>query len=190
MGPRFQETGIFKKPRKGPVRLTSLGLFGDVQVDKKHHGGVDQAVYLYSWSDYEWWAEELGQELAAGTFGENITLESFGAEPCCVGDRLRCGQVLLELTAPRIPCATLACRLEDMTFVKQFAQAGRPGYYARVLSEGELVAGEEFEWVSRGTFPLDEVYGYFFGEEPTAERVLELLEQPLAERLREQFGAE
>lgn len=162
-----------------------LGLEGDVQVDQKHHGGADQAVYLYSAEDYAWWREELGRELKPGVFGENITLSNFGDGERCVGDRLRCGEVLLELTAPRIPCATLAARMHDPGFVKKFSKAGRPGYYARVLEEGSLEGGIDCRWEQRGTFPLCEVYAMFFSKEPDEERVEALLREPIAERLRD-----
>ncbi|HWG85034.1 MAG TPA: MOSC domain-containing protein [Deinococcales bacterium] len=141
VGGRERQTGIFKTPLAGPVEVGPLGLAGDVQVDRKHHGGPDQAVYLYGADDYAWWSRELGRELPAGTFGENLTLESVGSEPR-LGDRYRVGGVLLEVTAPRVPCNTLAARMGEAAFVKSFARAGRWGVYARVLEPGSLQAGQ------------------------------------------------
>lgn len=188
IGKSSQKTGIFKKPAGGAVYVGKLGLEGDVQVDKKHHGGADQAVYLYSAEDYAWWSTKLDRQLKPGAFGENITLSSFGDGDCCVGDRLRCGQVLLELTAPRIPCATLAARMQDPGFVKKFSKAGRPGFYARVLEEGSLEEGIDCRWERRGTFPLSEVFALFFSKEPDEARLEALLNEPIAGRLRDMLA--
>ncbi len=135
-------TGIYKNPADGPVVVTPLGLDGDFIADTKHHGGIDQAVYVYGTADYDWWAAELGRPLAPGTFGENLTVAGLASGELAVGDRLRLGEVVLEVTAPRIPCATLAARMGDPAFVKRFRAAERPGAYCRVIREGLVAAGE------------------------------------------------
>jgi MOSC domain-containing protein YiiM len=135
-------TGIFKQPTTGPVRLTRLGLAGDAVCDTKNHGGPDQAVYIYGAPDYAWWAAELGRELAPGTFGENLTVADLESAALNIGDRLQVGEALLEVTAPRIPCVTLAARMGDPAFVKRFRAAERPGVYCRVLGEGAVRAGD------------------------------------------------
>ncbi len=101
IGARTVSTGI----RKGPVergQVGALGLAGDVVADVENHGGLDQALYLYSSDDYAFWAEQLGEVPQPGTFGENLTLSSFGTEPVRIGDRFRIGIALVEMTAPRI----------------------------------------------------------------------------------------
>jgi len=98
------KTGIYKEPCESPVYVGALGLTGDAVCDTKNHGGPDQAVYLYGTPDYAWWAAELGAELEPGTFGENLTIAGLESAAAWVGDRLRIGDVLLEVTAPRIPC--------------------------------------------------------------------------------------
>lgn len=140
-----ETTGIYKVPQTGAVHIGFLGLAHDHIADVKHHGGPDQAVYLYSAQDYAWWAEQLGTALEPGTLGENLTLSSFGPEPVRLGDRYRVGEVELEVTWPRIPCATLSARMGDLGFVKKFRQARRPGFYARVLVEGKVQAGDPVE---------------------------------------------
>jgi MOSC domain-containing protein YiiM len=135
------KTGIYKLPHNGPVEITPLGIPGDVIIDTENHGGVDQAVYLYGASDYAWWSRELGQELLPGTFGENLTLSELESATALVGDRLQIGAVILEVTAPRIPCSTLAARMNDPQFVKRFRAAERPGLYCRVLQAGWVEAG-------------------------------------------------
>lgn len=134
-------TGIVKVPRRGPVMIDAMGLLGDAVMDKKHHGGVDQAVYIYLASDYDWWMEELGAPLELGTFGENLTIAGIDGAGLAVGDRFEIGGVVLELSCHRTPCATFARRMQDPKWVRRFAKALRPGAYARVLATGVVEAG-------------------------------------------------
>src|SRR4051812_22096756 len=147
-----RRTGIFKEPAMHPVRIETLGLAGDSVLDKRHHGGPDQAVYLYGQPDYDWWSNQLGEKLSPGTFGDNLTLSDFASAECAVGDRLYLGDVILEFTSPRIPCGTLESRLGRRGFVEQFIAAERPGAYCRVIREGDVTAGDmvTFEPYTRG----------------------------------------
>ncbi len=135
------KTGIHKKPVDFPVSIGPLGLDGDAIVDTKHHGGVDQAVYVYGAPDYEWWSAELGRELFPGTFGDNLTISSLESARMNIGDRLQIGSTLLEVTSPRIPCVTLAARMDDPKFVKRFRAAEKPGVYCRVIEPGQVQVG-------------------------------------------------
>ncbi len=135
-------TGIYKSPVDLPVEITALGLAGDVICDSANHGGVDQAVYVYGTADYAWWSAELERDLASGTFGENLTISELESAQLSIGDRLHVGSVILEVTAPRIPCATLAARMGDPAFVKRFRYAERPGLYCRVIHEGVVQVGD------------------------------------------------
>ena len=144
-GPSFKgETGIFKEAIAGPIDVGSLGLHGDDVLNGKHHGGPDQAVYAYRQEDYDWWSEQLGRTIAPGTFGDNLTLSGLPTPDLAVGSRLLFNTVGLEVTAPRIPCNTLAERMGDPRFARQFIQAERPGIYFRVLTAGSLQAGDAF----------------------------------------------
>jgi MOSC domain-containing protein YiiM len=134
-------SGIRKRSQPGPVEIGALGLTDDAVLDKKHHGGLDQAVYLYLQSDYDWWMEELQQPLDPGTFGENLTIGGLAGDTLSVGDRLAIGPVLIEITSHRAPCATLAARIGDPKFVRRFHRARRPGAYCRVLQPGAVEAG-------------------------------------------------
>ena len=136
------QTGIFKTPADGPVMVTTLGLAGDAIADTQNHGGPDQAVYIYGAPDYAWWAAELGRLLPPGTFGENLTLDGLASGRLCAGDRLHLAEVVLEVTSPRIPCATLAARMDDPTFVKRFRAVERPGVYCRVIRAGRAATDE------------------------------------------------
>jgi MOSC domain-containing protein YiiM len=141
-----QPTGIYKEPSPQPVQVTSLGLAGDYIGSKKHHGGPDQAVYIYTEPDYDWWAQVLGSPLAPGAFGDNLTISGLESAPAAAGDRLTIGEVVFEVTSPRIPCATLAARMDDRAFVKRFRQAERPGIYCRVIATGRIEAGQAVDY--------------------------------------------
>jgi len=141
IGARTVTTGI----RKGPVErgyVGPLGLAGDVVADVENHGGLDQALYVYSSEDYAWWAGELGGAPEPGTFGENLTLSSFGPGEVRIGDRFKVGPALIEATAPRIPCSVFATRMGEQEWVKRFAVARRPGIYARVVEPGTVRRGD------------------------------------------------
>lgn len=135
-------TGIYKESTTHTVQVEALGLINDVIIDTENHGGVDQAVYIYGIPDYDWWSDELQQDLKAGTFGENITVSDLESATLYVGDRLEMGSVVLEVTAPRIPCVTLATRMNDPQFVKRFVKAGRYGAYCRVIQTGVIQQGD------------------------------------------------
>ncbi|GAF99179.1 unnamed protein product, partial [marine sediment metagenome] len=101
------QTGIFKTPVSGPVAVEGTSLEGDVQVDRRVHGGEHKAVYAYALEDYAWWANELGRPLEAGSFGENLTTSGLNVSGAMVGERWRIGTVLLEVSQPRSPCFKL-----------------------------------------------------------------------------------
>ena len=139
---RLVRTGIFKIPADQPVRVNKHGLERDVIVDAKYHGGPDQAIYIYGAADYDWWREQLGREIPAGMFGENLTISGLESAHFNVGDFLRVGEVTLQVTSPRIPCGVFATRMEDLQWVKKFRDAERPGLYCRVMQEGIVKVGD------------------------------------------------
>lgn len=141
------KSAIDKRAREGRVAVHTLGLDGDDIVDTENHGGFEQAVYCYCRSDYDWWTSELGRELPSGVFGENLTLTGIASADAAVGDRLTCGDLVLEVTSPRIPCVTFAAHMNDPKFVSRFFRANRTGFYCRVISEGAVAAGDTFEYV-------------------------------------------
>jgi MOSC domain-containing protein YiiM len=179
-------TGIFKDPASGPVAVRASGLRSDVVVDKKNHGGPDQAVYVFGTPDYEWWADELGRELPPGTLGENFTVSSLESASLDVGDRLYAGTTVLEVTAPRIPCATLAARMGDPAFLRRFRSAERPGVYCRVVREGYVEAGDavNIEPYAGETVLVVEMFRDFFDPRPSEETILRQLAAPIAVRAR------
>ncbi|MEU6331003.1 MOSC domain-containing protein [Streptomyces sp. NPDC047049] len=151
-------TGIDKRPVDGPVRVTApgprgtggSGLAGDAVVDLRFHGGDDQAVYAYAREDLDEWERELGRELANGYFGENLTTSGVDVTGALIGERWRVGpRLLLEVSAPRIPCRTFHGWMAEHGWIKRFTQAAVPGAFLRVVEEGEIRAGDAVEVVHR-----------------------------------------
>lgn len=180
-------TGICKRPVAGTVRIGEQGLEGDAIVDGKHHGGVDQAIYAYSGDDYRWWAETTGRDFPAGLFGENLTIEGLPGN-LFIGDRLLVGDVVLEATSARIPCGTLAIRMEDPGFGLTFRKAARPGVYFRVLNPGTVQAGDSVTLVetAAGVVTVLDLFQFAYETSHDAERLERFLEAPIAMRVRSQ----
>ncbi len=180
------KSGIYKLPVSAPVRVTSSGLTGDTICDTENHGGVDQAVYVYGTPDYEWWSGVLGRELSPGTFGENLTITKLQSAQLCIGDRLHVGSVILEVTAPRIPCVTLATRMGDPSFVKRFREAERPGLYCRIIQEGYVQVGDPvtLERHRGETIMAIELFRDFFSPDLNEETIRHHLAAPIAIRAR------
>jgi MOSC domain-containing protein YiiM len=146
-------TAIDKRPVADPVHVGFLGLDGDDQFDKKHHGGVDQAVYVYATEEAERWSAELGYEVRPGQFGENLRTLGLAVSDVVVGERWQVGEEgvgpLLESRSPRVPCATFQAWFEEPHWVKRFTEQGDTGAYFRVLREGTVLAGDEVTVVHR-----------------------------------------
>jgi MOSC domain-containing protein YiiM len=183
---RSGTTGIFKRPVEGPVEVRSRGLSGDHISDTENHGGPDQAVYVYGEPDYAWWSEELGRQLPAGAFGENLAISGLESAEACIGDRMRVGTVVLEVTAPRIPCVTLATRMGDPSFVRRFRRAERPGLYCRVIEAGQVRKDDRvtIERYEGEAVPAVELFRDFFDPRPRESTVRRHLAAPLAVRAR------
>jgi MOSC domain-containing protein YiiM len=181
-----ETTGIYKLPVDRPVEIKSLGIEGDAICDKKHHGGPDQALYLYGGADYAWWEQELGQELAPGTFGDNLTISDLESGQFNVGDTLHIGEVTLQVTSPRIPCGTFATRMGDPQWVKKFRAAERPGLYVRVVREGVIKAGDPVtvEKFTGETISIVEMYREHYVKDRSEESLRKHLNAPIDIRSR------
>lgn len=146
-------TAIDKRAVPGPVRVGAYGVYADVQADRKHHGGLDKAVYAYSQDDAAYWADELGRDLPAGWFGENLRVEGIDVNRARVGEQWRIGaRVIVEATMPRTPCQTFARWVGDddeRGWVKRFSDARRLGAYLRVVTPGRIEAGDEITVLER-----------------------------------------
>lgn len=185
------KTGINKHPLNAPIMVDAEGLVGDAILNRKHHGGVDQAVYVEGSIDLEWWRTELGRDLPYGTFGENLVIEGLESAMLAAGDRLAIGEVLLEVTSARMPCATFAAKMGDPAIVKRYTKANRPGAYCRVIEGGSLIVGAEVDYrpYSGGRVTLPEMmqtFGHKLGPEDRAR----YLAAPIHYKLRNALLAE
>lgn len=181
-------TGIVKHPVTGPVFVDLEGLAGDAILNRKHHGGPDQAIYLEGSLTLDWWAEQLGRTVEPGLFGENLVIEGLDNRIVMVGDRFSCGEVLLEATSPRMPCATFATRMDDPHFVKRYRTAARPGIYCRVLKGGFLQAGQAVGFLpfAGEKVPVLEMMQRFGKPVPVAHRA-RFLTAPIHRKLRDEI---
>jgi MOSC domain-containing protein YiiM len=152
-------TGINKRPVDHPVAVRApgpktiglhSGLVGDQIFDIEHHGGDDQAVYAYARESYDWWERRLGRELRGGLFGENLTTADVDVNGAVIGEKWRIGaDLVLEPTFGRIPCATFQAKMAEPRWVKTFTRENRPGAYLRVVTPGDVRAGDRIEVVER-----------------------------------------
>ena len=139
-------TAIDKRPRPGRLEVADLGFVLDTQVDRRYHGGPEQALYAYADEDAAWWEGELGRDVPPGLFGENLRIRGLEVSRAEVGERWRLGDgdgaVVVEVTMPRTPCVTFQKRMDEPRWVKRYTRAGLAGAYLRVLTPGTLGAGD------------------------------------------------
>lgn len=184
-GSRQFTTGICKRPVAGAIRIDVERVGDDAICDLEHHGGPDQAVYVYNAEDYEWWSEQLGEPCEPGLFGENLTIRGLPRD-IAIGDRLLIGEVLLEATSPRIPCSTLAARMQDSNFGLAFRRARRPGVYFRVLNGGRVEAGDRVNYLAAPgpAVSVLELFDMAFEVRPDPGKLRRYLDAPVAVRTR------
>jgi MOSC domain-containing protein YiiM len=137
-------TAIWKCPVPGRRRVGRLNLEGDRQGDLAGHGGEQRAIYVYQIESYRYWQEQLTRtDFVHGQFGENFTVEGLPDDVVSIGDRYRIGSALFEVTQPRVTCYRLGIRMNEPRMAALLTSSGRPGFYLRVLQEGEVGAGDE-----------------------------------------------
>lgn len=143
-------TAIDKRPVRGPVKVNALGVYGDVQADRKYHGGRDKAVYAYAEESALVWAEQLGTDVPPGRFGENLRTRGVAVDDAVIGERWQVGgTVVLEVTCPRTPCRTFGSFLGERSWPRRFTAVGLPGAYLRVVTRGTVEAGDAVQVVHR-----------------------------------------
>ncbi len=186
-------SGIDKRPIEGPAEITALGVAGDVQANRKVHGGVDKALLAYCGDHYPHWAEVFANDatipdaqsiqdsLGPGAFGENLTFTGLAEEDVCIGDRWRLGEVVVEVSQPRQPCNTLARRWNRPTLVKEVVQRGWTGWYLRVITPGTLSAGELVELIDRPhpEWPIPRAHRAMYGLSDNPSDAAELAQFPV-----------
>ncbi len=153
-------TGVFKDPVSGPRRVGKLNVDGDGQGDLAGHGGEQRAVFVYQLDSYRYWERELGRnDFVYGQFGENFTVDGLGDDEVCIGDRYQIGTAIFEVTQPRVTCYRVGIRMNDPRIPALLVSHHRPGFYFRVLEEGEVQAGDEIIKLASGPeqMPVAEV---------------------------------
>ncbi len=169
-------SAIWKAPVTGRVAVAGINIAGDEQADRDAHGGPDKAVYAYAREDYVWWGSQLGRSLEDAAFGENLTTEGIDVTNAIVGEHWEIGTVTLEVSEPRVPCWRLGVRMEDARFVKRFTAALRSGTYLRIVSAGELAAGDTVRVVERPDHGLTigDVFRIYTVDRGEAQRLLDV----------------
>jgi MOSC domain-containing protein YiiM len=183
MGP--VTTGIFKEPVAGPVMIRSLNLDGDRQADLSVHGGPEKAVYAYPAEYFPYWRDQLPQTaITPGTFGENLTTEGLFEESLYIGDRLRVGDAVLEVTQPRMPCYKLALKFGRDDMIKRFLKSGKTGFYFLVVEEGDVNVDSPIEILSRdeGRVSISDISRLYINPQPDAELLQRAVSVPALPR--------
>src|SRR5689334_4463397 len=144
-------TAVWKLPVQGRRRVRKLNIDGDGQGDLAGHGGEHRAVFVYQMDSYHYWERFLGRrDFTPGQFGENFTVDGLLDTEVCIGDRYRIGGALFEVTQPRVTCYRVGIRMDEPRMAALLVAHGRPGFYFRVLQEGEVQAGDEIVKVFDG----------------------------------------
>jgi MOSC domain-containing protein YiiM len=139
------KTGIYKKSVKQPISLGFTAVIGDAVMDRENHGGIDKACYLYSADHYPFWQQKFPElEWSPGMFGENLTVEGLNEEEVMIGDIYAIGKAEVQISEPRRPCSILGIRFGTQKIVKEFYNSNYPGFYVRVLKEGQVKSGDQF----------------------------------------------
>lgn len=152
---KTQTTGIYKYPTKEGIYLEKEDVKGDEVSDRKHHGGIFKACYLFSEDHYAYWQNLYPNlDFNYGIFGENLTVNGLEETKISVGDIYKIGTALVQVTQPREPCFKLGIRFGTQAILKQFIKHARPGTYVRVLEEGLIKPGDKMILVQAATNSL------------------------------------
>ncbi len=173
---RKAKSAIWKNPVNGKIFARGINLVGDDQADREAHGGYDKAVYAYASEDLTWWENEIGREIKPGELGENLTLKGISVNDALIGERWKVGEVILEVSEPRIPCWRLGVRMNDKTFPRKFTKVLKPGAYLRIIQEGSLEKGNSVEVIDKPDHALSvrDVFEIYTQTHANANRILEV----------------
>ncbi|MEZ4796044.1 MAG: MOSC domain-containing protein [Flavobacteriaceae bacterium] len=150
-----QRTGIFKKPTNQPIYLDKDEVKGDEISNRKVHGGIYKACYLFSADNYPYWKNLYPHlDWQYGMLGENLTVENLDETLMHVGDIYKVGKSLIQVTQPREPCTTFAAKMGSLDILQQFVAHGKPGTYVKVLQPGEVAVGDTLELVEKSKYPV------------------------------------
>jgi len=182
------QTGIYKYAVETPVYLGKEDVENDHVLDRRYHGGIDKACYLYSADHYPFWKSRFpGQEWKWGMFGENLTISGLNESEIHIGDRFQIGEAVVQVSQPRQPCFKLGVRFGDQSVVDDFWNSSFPGVYVRVLQAGNVQKGDELFLIDRNTDSLSikQVFSVFRLDRTNYELMRKAIAEPfLAESCR------
>ncbi|WP_297089888.1 MOSC domain-containing protein [uncultured Draconibacterium sp.] len=163
-------TGLYKFSVNSGIYLGTEDVVDDNVMDRKYHGGIDKACYLYSADHYNYWQQKYPDlEMPWGMFGENLTVEGLNEKETNIGDTYNIGEALIQVTQPRQPCFKLEFRIPDNQIVRKFVESGFSGIYVRVLRNGHVKPGDSMQLVERKTaLSIFEVYSLLYAAEYNA----------------------
>ncbi len=171
------QTGIYKYPVSYPIFLGNEDVENDHVMDRRYHGGVDKACYLYSADHYKYWQQFYANlELPWGMFGENLTIEGLHEADVNIGDTYQIGEVVIQATQPRQPCYKLGFRFGTQEIVRQFVDSGFAGVYVRVLKKGNVKSGDEIVLIEKkDSLSIQKVYELLYTDTFQIEAVLKAI---------------
>ena len=148
---KIVNTSIFKEPNNNELSVTKNGLDGDRQADLLAHGGINKAIYAYSYKHYEYWGNFLRKDFSEeyGLVGENLTIDDFDEKNIFIGDEFRISSATLKVTQPRIPCYKISIKMNEKNFMKYFIEYNYLGIYMKVINDGIIKKGDEIELTYR-----------------------------------------
>ena len=148
---KIVNTSIFKEPNNNELSVTKNGLDGDRQADLLAHGGINKAIYAYSYKHYEYWGNFLRKDFSEeyGLVGENLTIDDFDEKKIFIGDEFRISSATFKVTQPRIPCYKISIKMNEKNFMKYFIEYNYLGIYMKVINDGIIKKGDEIELTYR-----------------------------------------
>ena len=174
------KTGIFKYQVNQSINLGTEDVDNDHVIDRRYHGGIDKACYLYSADHYDYWQKLYPElEMPWGIFGENLSVEGLHEDEINIGDIFKIGEAVVQATQPRQPCFKLEFRFNNPQIVQQFIDSGFSGVYVRVLKNGNVKAGDSMELIERKeSLSIQKVYELIYTDKVQKEAVLQAINDP------------
>lgn len=175
-------TGIFKYPVNQAIHLGKTDVEKDHVIDRRYHGGIDKACYIFSADHYHHWQKLFPKlEWQYGMFGENISIKGLDENSLYIGDIYRLGETTVQVSQPRQPCFKLGIRFGTQTVIKKFIAQKQPGIYVRVLDEGKVNVGDSFELIERmhNSISIGEVWDLLYAPNPDPELLKFALDHPI-----------
>lgn len=186
-----EQTGIYKYPVSEALFLEEESVAKDTISNRKVHGGIHKACYLFSKEQYPYW-KGLYPDLKWdwGMFGENLTIEGLDEAQIRIGDIFRVGTSLVQVSQPREPCYKLGIRFGSQDILRQFIDHGYSGMYVRILEKGQVKTGDSLrlEQASENSLTVKQLFNFLFERKKNSDILqLAIANTALPERKRERL---